>query len=272
MTNIAIVGNSVPLLVIPNRSSEQDKTYAEILRQSGFNMVLSAKQGVIISDLYKYLEDEVICTLPDYIIFNFGVVESMRRARPRWLELFLLDNVWNNSIIDMGYNSELKRAIKFIFRKLYLYLIEYPLFKLGISWRWLSPSDFEFIYKDIINLCFQMTSVKKIILLSINSISVELEKRLPGSQASVIEYNKIQQKIAESHPDIIFIDTNNMDFSINSADGIHFSSKAHALIADQIKRHLSKPRSHFGSWEGQVPGPIQTLYRKIKNKWTGTKK
>ena len=86
--------------MVPDRISENEKTYVEWLERYG-TVINASKQAVMLKDVYRYLEDEVIRHFPDYVIINMGIVEATYRARPRFLQNYLSENAWNNNIINV---------------------------------------------------------------------------------------------------------------------------------------------------------------------------
>lgn len=250
---VCVLGNSVPLLIQPHRKGPEDKTYAEHIRAKGFNVINSSKQAVILSEIYYYLEDECIRHFPDFVIFNFGIVECTRRARPRWLQNTLAGNSWNNSIIGRRYNTPIVRGVKFFSKKLYKKTVEKFLYSLNISFRWLSPHDFGFILKDVAKRLFADTPTKKIIVIGMLPVSDWVEKRAPGTSQSIHEYNKIMEETASDYDNIIFVDPRRI-FSTHtlkdiSVDGIHYTALGHKILSDHLMSVLSGERNDYLGWQ-----------------------
>ncbi|MBI2067929.1 MAG: hypothetical protein HYT77_07955 [Deltaproteobacteria bacterium] len=241
-----------------------EKTYGENLRDRGFSIIHAGKQGAMVSDVYRYLEDEAIRHFPDYVILHFGIVESSCRAQPRWLQGFLSLNDWQNNITGQEFNSGCARLFKAALRKAYRQLVENFLYTAGLSWRWLSPKDFRSIYLDVIQRLLRQTSVRKIQLIGITPVTEGLERRLPGTRASTKVYNAIMEEISRKIPNTLYIDVDTPEFSSHTIDGIHFTPAGHKLLADKIEINLAGDRTSYSAWSEIKPFPLGD---KLK-KWT----
>lgn len=248
---ISILGNSVPILIQPFRQNSQEMTYPEHLRDNGMIVINAAKQSTIASDLYLYLEDECIRYFPDYVIWNFGIVDCTYRARPRWLQNYFSMNAWNNSIIHRGYNGPMIRGIKFFTKKLWRQLVERPAFVLGLKNRWLSPKDFRFVLRDITKRIFSDTPAKKLLLIGIPPVADWVEKQAPGTQESIKQYNQIMVNLTNEYVNCVFIDPHTLSSSLPllSPDGIHFTAEGHRLLAQIILTHLRGEREDYTGWQ-----------------------
>ncbi len=250
---VCILGNSVPLLIQPPRENAREMTYDEHLREMGYVVINGSKQSAMVSDMYKYLEDECIRHFPDYVVIHFGIVECTYRARSRRLQNFFSMNAWNNSVIQKGYNGSILRGVKFVAKKMYKSTIEKMFFSVGIKWRWLKPKDFQFVMRDIIKRIFSDTPAKKVILVNMPSIADWAEKHAPGTQKSIREYNKILSDVAQEYENIVNLDMGEIfkdyDASLVSRDGIHFTSLGHRLLAEKMKDVLKGEREKFSDWK-----------------------
>jgi hypothetical protein len=232
----------------PPRTNEREKTYGEHLKELDYDVVNSSKQGVIVSQVYRYLEDEVIRDFPDFVVIHFGIIECAIRTRPQWLQRFFSENNWNNNIVNNSFDKQYTRYIKIVLRKFYYSFIERPLYRLGVSYRWMRPKTFEFILIDIINKLFRDTPVKKIIIVGINPISKSLEKRLPKTSKSAKDFNNIMEDLSH-YKNISFIDTSKMAQNCYSPDSIHFSAEGHRHLALLIKDELNGERVDYLVWK-----------------------
>lgn len=250
---VCILGNSVPLLIQPFRTSADDKTYAEHLRERGFDVLNSAKQSAMFTDVYRYLEDECIRQYPDYVIIHFGIVEATYRARPRWLQNVFSMNAWNNSIINKGHNGPVVRGIKYVAKKGYKTLVEKPLFRLHLRRRWMPPKVFRFVLRDVAKRLFQDTPVRKLILVTMTPVAPWVEKQAPGTQNSVSEFNRIMKQVAEEYENILLLDTADLvaddEMKQVTVDGIHFTAIGHAKLAAALEKQLQGERTHYTDWE-----------------------
>lgn len=269
---VCILGNSVPMIVQPLRKDPSEKTYVEHLRENGFSIINGSKQSVILSDLYFYLEDECTRHYPEYVIFNFGIVECTYRARPRWLQNYFSMNAWNNSIINKGYNDGIKRGIKFVGKRLFRKFIERPLFAMGVKHRWLAPGDFRFILRDVAKRIFSDTPVKKIVLIGMPPVASWVERQAPGTQQSITEYNAVSESLQKEYENILYLDPSSLAPPENmkefTEDGIHFTAQGHRLIAQALVPLLKGERTAYTDW--QKINQYEGLYAMYENRYKRT--
>lgn len=234
---IAILGNSVPLLVFPRRCSLNDKTYAELLEENGCKIINASKQAVTLADVYRYLEDEVIRYFPDYLIIHLGIVEATFRARPRFLQNYFNENAWKNNIINISYCSTYKRAIQRVIKSIYK-LLEKILYSLRIKWRYLSPGKFSHALKDLLICLEAHTPVKKIIIVGMLPGNTILEKLAPGTGQSIEEFNAIMRNISFGFHNTHYLNVEEIlsghALQEISPDSIHFNALGHKLLAKHI--------------------------------------
>lgn len=249
---VSVLGNSVPILIQPFRHSVSERTYSEHLRDRGFTVRNAAKQSAMITDVYRYLEDECIREFPDFVIVHFGIVEATYRARPRWLQNVFAMNAWNNSIINKGYNGPVTRGIKFISKKLYRKSIERTLYTLNLKRRWVSPARFQFALRDIIKRIFSDTPAKRVIIIGMPKVADWVEREAPGTNESITEYNAIMRHSSEEYANISFLDIEQLQVQTPatiSPDGIHFTAAGHAQLADMIAPILTGERQDYTDWQ-----------------------
>lgn len=235
---ICILGNSVSLLVVPDRKNSIEKTYSELFEEVGYNVINSSKQATTLSDVFRYFDDEVIRLFPNIVIINYGIVEATYRTKPRWLNNYFSGNDWNNNIIDNSYCPFFSRFIRKGFKILYK-PIGRIFFLLHLKWRFMTPKKFS---KALFLLLLKLTAytpVKQIIILGMLPIDGNLEKIAPGTKSSVLEYNMIMNKVCDSYEKAIFIDlssifTEKSELLQASIDSIHLTAYGHKMVFDKI--------------------------------------
>jgi len=234
---VCILGNSVPLLLIPSRRSADEKTYHEHLEDMGFCVINASKQAVMLADIYRYLEDEVIRHFPEYIVINMGIVEATFRTRGRWLHNFFSENAWNNDIIDISYCSVVGRGIRRTIKAVYRPFGRL-LYFFGIKWRYMPPWKFRHSLKDIIRKLIAYCPVKKVIILGMLPIGDKLEKIVPGTKKSVDGYNSIMENVAKEFEKAVFVKMSDVfsdkDMLRASADSIHLTSYGHEKVSKYV--------------------------------------
>lgn len=238
---IGILGNSVSLLVLPHRKAIDDKTYAEHLEDQGYSIINASKQSVMLYDVYRYLEDELIRYFPDYIVINMGIVEATLRARPRFLQNFFSENAWRNNIINISFLTMLQRGFRRVSKVFYRF-VERILYALHIKWRWMSPRKFKFAIYDVLKILSTYTPAKKIIVLGMLPVSSELDRVSPGTKDSVVQYNNFMREESSRFERAIFVGMDDIFSSdeIKNAteDSIHLSALGHKRVSEHISNMI----------------------------------
>lgn len=249
---IVILGNSVPLLMDPPRKEKGEKTYGERLEDMGFRVFNRAKQAVVVSDLYRYMEDECTRLFPDIVVLNFGIVECTTRVRSRRMHSYFSENAWKNSIIDVGYVNTLGRIERRIGKKIFR-IGEKALFALGFRRRWVSAKDFEFIIKDVIRVLFRDTNTRCVCLVPILNGAPWLEREAPGTLEAIGVYNSAMRRISSELEGVRFLEPSSIyrgdEEKDISGDGIHLSAHGHARVADEIAQCIRTTDRSSPSWK-----------------------
>jgi hypothetical protein len=267
---ICVLGNSGSLLVMPHRDSDSDRTYPEYLAEKGFDVLNSSLQSAMISDMYRYLEDECVRKNPDHVVLNFGIVECTYRVRSRRLQSFFAANAWKNVLVGNGFNPPGVRIFKEVSKRLYRSLVEKPLFALGLKRRWLKPAMFRFILVDLIKNLLKDTNVRTIFFVGMPRAHPWLEREAPGTAESVQEYNAILKEVSNCDGNVVFLDPEAVmvrDSSERcSPDGIHFTSAGHLALAAAIEARRNSVRvGRFDAWKELSPYKSGAL--KLYQKW-----
>ena len=240
---ICVLGNSVAMLVVPDRKNTSEKTYFELLEENGYRTINASKQAVILSDVFKYLEDEVIRKFPDFVIINFGIVEATYRTKNRCLHNYFSGNAWNNNIINTGYCSfsarVFRKAIKILYKP-----FSRILFSLHIKWRFMSPSRYKHALTIILTKLLAYTPVKRIIILGMLPVNDKLEKVTSGTSKSVVEYNELMKDICDIHDKVSYLDMNKLfktsdDIGLATMDSIHLTAYGHKKVFDKINQIIA---------------------------------
>lgn len=250
---ICILGNSVPLVVAPARSSREEGTYAEILLTQGHEVHNAARQSMLITDLYRCLEEDCISRAPQIVVLNFGIVEATMRVRSRRLQNGLTANAWKNVISGTPCMGPYHRAFAHAVRRV-VRLVERPAFALHLAHPWVRPGLFEFALKDIAKSVFKDTPTEQVILIGMPRSPSWLEREAPGTSRMVDALNAIMIRVAGSCADTQYIDPNGIPGPQGAySDGIHFTASGHRWIAEQLMAMMDRRRSDFGQWKAINP-------------------
>lgn len=233
---VCVFGNSIPLLLMPDRKDASERTYGEWLEAGGFRVVNASKQAVMLADVFRYLEDEVIRHFPDYIVVNFGIVEAACRTKPRRLTVFFSGNAWNNEIVDVPHCSYLARGVRRVLRLAYK-PVDASLAALGVRWRYMSPSRFADALDVLLKKLRSQTPARAIFVLGMLPVGPELEKAAPGTARSVERYNEIMKKACAAVDRARWVDMRELfarDLESATIDSIHYTAYGHRKVHDAL--------------------------------------
>ncbi len=217
---ILVAGNSVPLRIRPALTSPSDKCYAGHLQDLLPNSTISlrAKGASTITDL-TFETDELTSNQAQVYILNFGIVDAC--TRPLGRKLY----TWITKPGKPGLIRKLAKGLEAKFRR--------QLVRLRGKNSWVSATEF------LNSLSFIHESLKKdlapqFIVIGINHCNQRIEQQLPGSQRNIEKFNALIQSYCDNQNDCKFLDPNLINPRLEIPDGIHYSAKDHALIAEKL--------------------------------------
>jgi hypothetical protein len=236
-TKIAIIGNSVAIKMRPKRQSEFEKTFSELLFDNGYQIYNYGRAGTIVTESFKYLDDEIISLFPDYLIVIYGVVEAFPRQTFRYLNNFNIINYYNNRIFKRNFVPPAGfRILGFIIR-LMNGLIRRLATALRVRWLWLSQRNFSSAINALCGLVLSETN-GRIILVGISRIPTDSGKFSAEAMASISAFNSILKTQSANSSRINYIDLTESlseeELVAACPDGIHFSAKGHRMLHDAI--------------------------------------
>jgi lysophospholipase L1-like esterase len=241
-TRVCILGNSVGLRIRPPRESPAELTYAEILEQKGYAVRNLSRAGVMISEAFALLDDEVISHFPDVVIVQFGVVEVCSRQTFRALNNLAISNYYLNGVFRRNFEfpTLFGSARKYVFRAANALTRRFASF-FDFSWQWLTPRKFLLVLEAIIERITKETAAR-VIVLGVNPCSDRIERLLGSSQAKIHQLNQEMKAFCEQRSRVQFL---NPETIFNAAeldalvpDGVHLSARGHRLLAEELCRTL----------------------------------
>lgn len=249
-TKIAIIGNSVTIKMRPKRLSKIDKTFAELLSDDGYQIHNYGRAGSIITESFRYLDDEVISIFPNYLIVVYGVVEAFPRRTFRYLNNFNIINYYNNKNFRRNYVSPGKISTVRIIVRLINGFVRKLAGLLRLQWFWLSQRVFADAVEAMCTSVLSETS-SDIIIVGISKIAQGSGKYTRETESSINAFNSILMTQAARSSRVSYIDVtaslSEEQLIAACPDGIHFSASGHRLLYEAIKsileskaRHLSK--------------------------------
>lgn len=227
---VAIVGNSVGLRVRPPCQYPNNKNYGIILEEllqneykDKFVFVrnLCIGRGTIWDILAR--RNEILNEFPNYYVINLGVSDASTREIPLW---------YSNIIVNR--KESLKRRLLYGIYYYWIRKFRPQLVRFRGKRTWTSKRIFEKYFDKIIALLEKDTN-SRIIVLSINPAGMRIEKELPGSSKSYVQFNGILENIAEKY-DARFLDTTDLGDEKFIPDGIHFSLEGNRIVAERLFR------------------------------------
>lgn len=241
---IVVLGNSVALRIRPPRDIPGERTYAEWLRHDGHEVTVSARGGVLLSEAFATLEDDVICRFPDWVIVNHGVVEACPRRTVRWINNRTIENYYLNAPLGRPYSyaNSMTRARQLLWR-LANGSIRRLAGLLGLRWHWASPARFLEVLERTIGVILKETHAE-VIVLGLNPASGRVEEQLPGSIAAIGAVNSAMARMSgRLGPRVRFVDPHQYLSGLPAErvvpDGIHFSAEGHHLTAERLRAVLA---------------------------------
>ena len=234
---IAVIGNSVAIKMRPKRLSDFEKTFSEMLFEDQYNLYNFGRAGTIITESFKYLDDEVISLYPDFLIVVYGVVEAFPRQTFRHLNNFNIVNYYNNSNFERNFvNTARFSILRFIIRFINGCIRRIAEI-LRMRWFWLSRGDFSAAVEALCGLVLSETN-SRIILVGISKIAHGSGKFSKEAETSINAYNSILKAQSEHSPRIQYIGMTETlseeELLAACPDGIHFSAAGHRMLYEAL--------------------------------------
>ncbi len=238
---ICILGNSVGLRMRPRRKYKSERNYCELLMRDHivFNR---CRAGTMITEQFRYMDDDLIAHFPDITILNFGIVELFHRRTFRYINNQPIRNYYNNGILGRNYTfgssaaGLLARAINALTNRVATML--------GISWQWLDTNRYLRVLRDICDCAIAETSTV-IVILEVPRLSPASSKYSPTTDHRIRSVNSaIHAWAQESEGRIIVLPVNTLipeDSALERLipDGIHFSALGHRIVYRALQRTIS---------------------------------
>lgn len=245
---ISIIGNSVGIRMRPPREKPSDKTYSERLANAGHQVDNRCKAGVLLSETFAFIDDELVAGFPDVVIINAGIIEIFPRRTWRRLNNYLVRNYYNNLVLGRRYQSD-AISIRFQLARIANGLLRRMSKFLRLSWRWESETGFLSALRSICKVLTIETHAH-IIVLGVGPVSERFLSEYPSLNAEIDALNKRMEGLIGVFGDRAqmisvkeVIDMENPESSI--PDSIHFSSKGHREIFSEIERRISMIQGEY---------------------------
>ena len=247
---VCVLGNSVSLRMRPPRDADArppQRTYVEWLEASGHRVRAVAASGVLITEAFATLDDDVVSWFPDWAVLNYGVVEVCYRQTIRAINNRPIRNYYLNRVFARPFASQ-TAAVRTadLFWRFVNAATRRVAGMLGLRWQWLSTDRYLEALEAMIGTILRETSAR-VIILGISPCSVRVERLLEGSEAAIADTNARMQALAgrlggrvhylspERYSDGCTVDD-------IAPDGIHFSAEGHRRVAQAIEAVIASAR------------------------------
>lgn len=242
---IAVIASSVGYYVRPPERTGPSRPYPdvleELLRSSGVHaeVVNHSTWFLMVHQAFRNIQGLVVPDGADVAVLNFGVLE----AESTLLPTALVKSVYNWSPTTHGVWSRLR----------YLTLRPVHRFHDGIaprimkrvpSFHRLSPRRFEEELARTVDWLRKERNAL-VLVLNINPVGDNVERKLPGTRDSVAAYNAIIERVVQSHDDgqTRLIDVSSLVAGEDGdgrlvADGIHYTAEGHRQVAALLEREI----------------------------------
>lgn len=242
---IVILGNSVSLRMRPPRASSSERTFAELLRDEGYDVINRSQAGIMINESFSQIDDTVVASSPDFVLINFGIVELFPRRTFRWLNNLPIRNYYNNNAFSRNFFFEDYKWIFFPIHGLN-WLSRIISKHTGSSWHWLSSNRYHTTLHSMCKIILKETYAK------IGIIGVLQQQNIDNSNLVIHPsdvINNIGKNIAKEFSSRVFfidLDGKASGRSINELmpDGIHFSACGHRVLYNAVSSTLNTWRQH----------------------------
>jgi hypothetical protein len=199
------------------------------------------RAGTLITEQFRYIDDELVALFPDVTILNFGIVELFHRRTFRPINNHPIRNYYNNLILGRNYSRRprfgdlVARAVNALTNRIGSIF--------GISWQWLDTRSYLQVLRAICDLAIAETSSVVFILElprfppTSSKYSVETDRRI--SQIN----NDVHIWAQNSSGRIIILPLNTLipeDRTLERLipDGIHFSAVGHRIIYSELRKRI----------------------------------
>jgi len=228
---IVVIGNSVPLEMIPCRASKREGVFGELLAKellnAGYNveLIMRAEHGADITEGLRNLQGNVLQHFPDLVIINYGIVDCTPRLFPK----FFVDYV------KMPSPWPVEEVIKFLLRKASSFA-GYTMLRYVHAGTWVPLRVFRNALGMMIESIKRETAAH-VIVLNIPSVHLRKHKDIRGLEANIMKYNDAiasvtQQKYATLVDAFSLVQKTGMAASMPF--DFHYNVHGHRVIARDL--------------------------------------
>jgi hypothetical protein len=241
---VAVLGNSVPLLVVPSRSRREDGTYAErlprLLADAGVPAQVSchARLFELIHEGARRYGPEIAPLQPDVLVLHYGVLELQPNVLPTTI---------NRSLTRNGPGG---RGLRRLWRR----ALAPRLWPTARAWqRWASaraglrtwrlrPDRFVAELDHLVRVARSTQAL--VLVLDVHDTGPRLEHFMPGTARRRAVLQAAVRAYVEDHgdPGVRLVEVSELVRPLGddaSVDGLHLGPAGHALVAEALAKEIT---------------------------------
>jgi len=245
---VAVLGNSVPLLVVPSRSTREEGTYVErlevALAEAGLPATVTNRSRLfeLIHEGSRRYRTDIAPLHPDVLVLNYGVLELQPNVLPTSINRHLSQDVPGGRGLRRQWH---RRAIPRLW-PLARSWQRWASDKVGLrTWR-LRPEHFVAELDSMIRIT--RASQALVLVLDVHEPGPRLEHFMPGVGRRWARFQSVLREHVAGHgdPGVRLVEVSAVVRELGemgSGDGLHLSAAAHARLAEVIAKEIT---AHVG--------------------------
>jgi lysophospholipase L1-like esterase len=240
---VAVLGNSVPLLVVPSRAHRDDGTYVErleaLLAEADVPATLTNRSRLfeLIHEGARRFPQEIAPLQPDVLIVNYGILELQPNVLPTTINRHL-------SRTAPGGRGVRRLWRRFAIPRLWPVARSWQQWasaRVGMrTWR-LRPDLF---VAELAHIVRDARSSKMLVLvLDVHEPGPRLDHFMPGIGERWVRFQEVVRHYVTTldDPDVRLVEVSAVVEGLGEVelgDGLHLTAKAHAQLADDLVREI----------------------------------
>jgi hypothetical protein len=240
VVNVLVLGNSVPRMVVPARTSRQDATFAEWLERLAPDARIDnhSRWYELVDEGSRRFRCELRASMPDVVVVSYGVVECQPAVVPTWLSRHLM--TW-----DQGLGPAARLYRRRMVPRVWPALRAWQRWAAGVAgtrtWR-TPPHRFAATLHQLIETARDDRAL--VLVLDLPPVGSRLEHHLPGIAARRAVYQQLLAEVVASfaEPDVRLVRVSSVadELGVEATvpDGLHLSSAAHRRVGELLVQEL----------------------------------
>jgi hypothetical protein len=238
--NVLVLGNSVPHMVVPARTSRQDGTFAEWLERlvPGTRVDNQSRWYELLDHGSWRFQRELRASMPDVVVVSYGAVECQPAVVPTWLSRHLM--TW-----DQGLGPAARLYRRRLVPRVWPALRAWQRWAAGVAgtrtWR-TPPRRFAASLHQLVQTARHDRAV--VLVLDLAPFGPRMEHHLPGVAARRAVYQGVLAEVVASFadPDVRLVRVSSVaeELGVDAAvpDGLHLSPVAHRRVGELLAAEL----------------------------------